>query len=78
MGENLNVLNTVQCKLAGTTHLWVQCIALYPLNSRTAGGACLARAEAVVRSDDKQTTLVRCCVTRSEVMGKATHLATAS
>ena len=37
MGENLNVLNTVQC---------TQCTALHPLNSQTAGGACLARTEA--------------------------------
>ena len=29
MGENLNVLNTVQC---------AQCTALHPLNSQTAGG----------------------------------------
>ena len=69
MGENLNVLNTVQC---------TQCTALHPLNSQTAGGACLARTEAVVRSDDQHTTLVRGCATRLEVMGKATYLAMAS
>ena len=50
MGENLNVLNTVQC---------TQWTALHPLNSQTAGEACLARTEAVVRSDDQHTTLVR-------------------
>ena len=69
MGENLIVLNTVQC---------TQCIALHPLNSRTAGGACLARTEAVVRSDDQHTTLVRGCATMLEVMGKTTYLAMAS
>ena len=66
MRENLNVLNTVQC---------TQCTVLHPLNSQTAGRACLARTEAVVRSDDQHTSLVRGCATRLDVMGKATYLA---